>query len=98
MNISRIEYTGVTTGLVGATASASTLAITPDLILTYISIICMLISMFSTIVISVIKIIGLVKEKKYKEAEKEVNELAHNVSKQSNDIVDKIEDTKEVKK
>lgn len=98
MKTAGIRNIGITTGMVGASASATTLAITPDLILTYLSIICMFVSLFTTIVLFVFKIKELVKEKKYKEIEKEVKVFANDLSNKANQIEEQIEKAKEVKK
>ena len=79
---------------VSFTTSLGVLAISPELILTYISILCMVVSLISSLTLTVIKIVQLVKEKKYKEVKDELKNSAEELSKKANEINDKIENLK----
>lgn len=85
---------GYTTSGVSFTTSLGVLAITPELILTYISILCMVVSLVSTLILTTIKIVQLVKEKKYAEAKDELKTQSEQLSNLANQINDKINDTK----
>jgi len=79
---------------VSFTASLGVISMSPELMLTYLSILCMVVSLVSTLILTTIKIVQLVKEKKYADAKKELAQSAQDLAKQVNEINDKIEDTK----
>lgn len=85
---------GYTSGGVSFTTSLGVLSLSPELMLTYLSILCMVVSLVSTLILTTIKIVQLVKEKKYAEAKKELAQSAQDLAEKVNDINDKIKDTK----
>lgn len=85
---------GYASGGVSFTTSLGVLSLSPELMLTYLSILCMVVSLVSTLILTVIKIVQLVKEKKYAEAKKLLAQSAEDLAGKVNDINDKINDTK----
>lgn len=85
---------GYTSSGVSFTTSLGVISMSPELMLTYLSILCMVVSLVSTLILTTIKIVQLVKEKKYADAKKELAQSAQDLAKQVNDINDKIEDMK----
>lgn len=85
---------GYASGGVSFTTSLGVLSLSPELMLTYLSILCMVVSLVSTSILTVIKIVQLVKEKKYAEAKEELAQSAQELAEKVNSINDKINDTK----
>ena len=89
-----LSTVGYGTSGVSFITSLGVLSLSPELILTYISILCMVVSLVSSLILTTIKIVQLVREKKYEKARDELKNSAEELGKKANEINDKINNMK----